>query len=31
MRLSFSEEDFMDGCSSQDGSSITQEISSRRS
>ncbi|XP_022761756.1 histidine protein methyltransferase 1 homolog isoform X2 [Durio zibethinus] len=31
MSLSFSEEDFMDGCSSQDGSIITQEISSRRS
>ncbi|XWS13271.1 hypothetical protein CRYUN_Cryun36dG0023300 [Craigia yunnanensis] len=31
MSLSFSEEDFMDGCSSQDGSIIAQEISSRRS
>lgn len=32
MSLSFSEEDFMDGCSSQDGSSIIgQESSSRRS
>ena len=30
MSLSFSEEDFMDGCSSQDGSIIAQEISSRR-
>ncbi|MFQ6634860.1 hypothetical protein Gotur_012049 [Gossypium turneri] len=30
MSLSFSEEDFMDGCYSQDYSSITQEISSRR-
>ncbi|KAJ9555415.1 hypothetical protein OSB04_010029 [Centaurea solstitialis] len=29
--LSFSEEDFMDGCSSQDGSIIGQETSSRRS
>ncbi|XP_031265663.1 histidine protein methyltransferase 1 homolog isoform X2 [Pistacia vera] len=31
MSLSFSEEDFMDGCSSQDGSIIGQDISSRRS
>ncbi|XWS35249.1 hypothetical protein CRYUN_Cryun21dG0109700 [Craigia yunnanensis] len=31
MSLSFSEEDFMDGCSSQDGSILAQEISSRRS
>uniref|UniRef100_A0A2P2JXZ7 Histidine protein methyltransferase 1 homolog n=2 Tax=Rhizophora mucronata TaxID=61149 RepID=A0A2P2JXZ7_RHIMU len=31
MRLSFSEEDFMDGCSSQDGSIVGQEPSSRRS
>ncbi|KDP42809.1 hypothetical protein JCGZ_23751 [Jatropha curcas] len=31
MSLSFSEEDFMDGCSSQDGSIIGQETSSRRS
>ncbi|XVF29270.1 hypothetical protein REPUB_Repub15cG0106400 [Reevesia pubescens] len=31
LSLSFSEEDFMDGCSSQDGSIIAQEISSRRS
>lgn len=31
MNLSFSEEDFMDGCSSQDGSVIGQETSSRRS
>ncbi|KAL4388912.1 hypothetical protein GQ457_09G015420 [Hibiscus cannabinus] len=31
MNLSFSEEDFMDGCSSHDGSIITQEIPSRRS
>ncbi|KAF4363313.1 hypothetical protein G4B88_011710 [Cannabis sativa] len=31
MSLSFSEEDFMDGCSSQDGSIIGQESSSRRS
>lgn len=31
MSLSFSEEDFMDGCSSQDGSIIGQEFSSRRS
>ncbi|XVE81157.1 hypothetical protein DITRI_Ditri15bG0040000 [Diplodiscus trichospermus] len=31
MSLSFSEEDFMDGCSSQDGSIIAQEIYSRRS
>ncbi|KAK1318298.1 hypothetical protein QJS10_CPB04g01864 [Acorus calamus] len=30
IRLSFSEEDFMDGCSSQDGSAIGQETSSRR-
>lgn len=30
-RLSFSEEDFMDGCSSQDGSIIGQDFSSRRS
>ncbi|KAK5785938.1 hypothetical protein PVK06_040560 [Gossypium arboreum] len=28
--LSFSKEDFMDGCYRQDDSSITQEISSRR-
>ncbi|KAJ6959212.1 hypothetical protein NC653_037504 [Populus alba x Populus x berolinensis] len=31
MSLSFSEEDFMDGCSSQDGSIIGKETSSRRS
>ncbi|TYK16995.1 histidine protein methyltransferase 1-like protein [Cucumis melo var. makuwa] len=31
MSLSFSEEDFMDGCSSQDGSIIGHESSSRRS
>lgn len=31
MSLSFSEEDFMDGCSSQDGSIIGQDSSSRRS
>ncbi|XVF37875.1 hypothetical protein REPUB_Repub20aG0048700 [Reevesia pubescens] len=31
LSLSFSDEDFMDGCSSQDGSIIAQEISSRRS
>ena len=31
MSLSFSEEDFMDGCSSQDGSIMGQESSSRRS
>ncbi|OAY51903.1 histidine protein methyltransferase 1 homolog [Manihot esculenta] len=31
MSLSFSEEDFMDGCSSQDGSVIGQETSSRQS
>ncbi|KAF2300193.1 hypothetical protein GH714_010583 [Hevea brasiliensis] len=31
MSLSFSEEDFMDGCSSVDGSIIVQETSSRRS
>ncbi|XVF65448.1 hypothetical protein PTKIN_Ptkin09bG0250000 [Pterospermum kingtungense] len=31
MSLSFSEEDFMDGCSSQDGSIIVHETSSRRS
>ncbi|ONI29279.1 hypothetical protein PRUPE_1G190500 [Prunus persica] len=31
MHLSFSEEDFMDGCSSQDGSILAQESSSRRS
>ncbi|EXB68656.1 hypothetical protein L484_024670 [Morus notabilis] len=31
MSLSFSEEDFMDGCSSQDGSILGQESSSRRS
>ncbi|EEF28265.1 uncharacterized protein LOC8266395 [Ricinus communis] len=31
MSLSFSEEDFMDGCSSQDGSIVGQETSSRRS
>ncbi|XVE84597.1 hypothetical protein DITRI_Ditri17bG0025500 [Diplodiscus trichospermus] len=31
MSVSFSEEDFMDGCSSQDGSILEQEISSRRS
>lgn len=31
MSLSFSEEDFMDGCSSQDGSIIGQDFSSRRS
>lgn len=31
MNLSFSEEDFMDGCSSQDGSIIGHESSSRRS
>ncbi|GKV00238.1 hypothetical protein SLEP1_g12968 [Rubroshorea leprosula] len=30
MSLSFSEEDFMDGCNSQDGSAIAQEVSSRR-
>lgn len=30
-RPSFSEEDFMDGCSSQDGSIIGQDFSSRRS
>ncbi|MBA0716181.1 hypothetical protein Golax_015033 [Gossypium laxum] len=30
MSSSFSEEDFMEGCYSQDDSSITQEISSRR-
>lgn len=31
MNLSFSEEDFMEGCSSQDGSILGQESSSRRS
>lgn len=31
MNLSFSEEDFMDGCSSQDGSITGQESSSRQS
>lgn len=31
MSLSFSEEDFLDGCSSQDGSIVGQENSSRRS
>ncbi|KAJ6959203.1 hypothetical protein NC653_037495 [Populus alba x Populus x berolinensis] len=31
LSLSFSEEDFMDGCSSQDGSIIGKETSSRRS
>jgi hypothetical protein len=31
MSLSFSEEDFMDGCSSQDGSIIGRESTSRRS
>ncbi|KAF8402289.1 hypothetical protein HHK36_013241 [Tetracentron sinense] len=31
IRLSFSEEDMMDGCSSQDGSIIENEFSSRRS
>jgi predicted nicotinamide N-methyase len=31
MSMSFSEEDFMDGCSSQDGSIIAQEVPSRRS
>lgn len=31
MHLSFSEEDFMDGCSSQEGSIVGQEFSSRRS
>lgn len=31
MNLSFSEEDFMDGCSSQDGSILARESSSRRS
>lgn len=31
MSLSFSEEDFMDGCSSQDGSILGHETSSRRS
>lgn len=31
MNLSFSEEDFNDGCSSQDGSAIVQEFPSRRS
>lgn len=31
MSVSFSEEDFMDGCSSQDGSILAQESSSRRS
>ncbi|RWR83841.1 histidine protein methyltransferase 1 [Cinnamomum micranthum f. kanehirae] len=31
LRLSFSEEDFMDGCSSQDGSVVGLESSSRRS
>ncbi|CAN0899592.1 hypothetical protein LINGRAHAP2_LOCUS20366 [Linum grandiflorum] len=31
MTLSFSEEDFLDGCSSQDGSLVGQEIAGRRS
>lgn len=31
MNLSFSEEDFMDGCSSQDGSIVGHDFSSRRS
>ncbi|KAE8730837.1 Processing isoform 1 [Hibiscus syriacus] len=31
MSFSFSEEDFLDGCSSQDGSIMAQEVSSRRS
>ncbi|KAK8548336.1 hypothetical protein V6N13_054859 [Hibiscus sabdariffa] len=31
LSFSFSEEDFLDGCSSQDGSIMAQEISSRRS
>ena len=31
LRLSFSEDDFMDGCSSQDGSAIGHDPSSRRS
>ncbi|KAG9128922.1 hypothetical protein Leryth_009661 [Lithospermum erythrorhizon] len=31
MSVSFSEEDFMDGCSSQDGSILAQESTSRRS
>ncbi|KAK3444061.1 uncharacterized protein LOC104432789 [Eucalyptus grandis] len=31
MHLSFSEEDFMDGCSSQEGSIVGQEFTSRRS